>query len=132
MTVPDGLVAVTFRRALDALLPPGPPARTLALAGPGLPGAAADIVLVPQHPHTGEHWLPFGAAEVVPLAWDIWVYLAFGATIGDDPPPMAPGEPFRPDWGVFRSALARLPEVRRPWLRRIYDHVANHPYADPF
>ncbi len=50
IAVPDGLVADTFRRLLDALLPPGPPARTLALAGPGLPASVTDIALVPQHP----------------------------------------------------------------------------------
>jgi hypothetical protein len=60
MTVPDRLVADTFRLALDTLLPPGPPAKTLALAGPGLPVIGADIALVPQHPQTGEHWVPPG------------------------------------------------------------------------
>ncbi|MBO8196548.1 hypothetical protein ITI46_33695, partial [Streptomyces oryzae] len=48
VTVPDGLAADTFGRALDALLPPGPTAKRAALAGPGLPAPdpPADIVLV--------------------------------------------------------------------------------------
>ncbi|MFG2881845.1 hypothetical protein ACGFYV_05885 [Streptomyces sp. NPDC048297] len=37
VTVPDGMTARVFRRALDTLLPPGPPARRAVLAGPGLP-----------------------------------------------------------------------------------------------
>jgi len=140
VTVADGLVAGTFRGALDALLPWGTLAKTLALAGPGLADVATDIVLVPQHPQTGEHWRPSGTppadgpglgrdtAEGVLVAWDVWVCLAFG----DGWTPLLPPGPFRPDWGVFRSTLARLPEVRQPWLREIYDRVTNRPYAHPF
>lgn len=132
VTVPDGLVAGIFRRAVDALLPSGPPARKLALAGPDLAAVATNIVLVPQHPQTGEPWRPSSSAAFVPLAWDVWAYLAYGPTIYDEPSPLVPAGPFRPDWGVFRSALARLPEVRQPWLGAIYDHTTTHPYADPF
>lgn len=146
VTVPDGPVAGTFRRALDALLPPGPPARSLALVGPALPAITPDIALVPQHPQTGERWALTGAAAVVPLPWDIWAYLAFhhdrrpvpgaGTTPADarrdDPLPLMPCGPFRPDGDVFLSTLARLPEVRQPWLREIYDQVRRRPYADPF
>jgi hypothetical protein len=135
VNVADGLVAETFRTALNALLPWGALARTLAVAGPGRAAADADIVLVPQHPQTGEKWLPPGGGDatgVVPLTWDIWVYLAFGPAAGDEPAPLLPPGPFRPDWGVFRSELARLPEVRQSWLRAIYDRVANDPYAHPF
>lgn len=55
VTVPDGLIEEVFQRALDALLPAGPPARRAVLAGPGLPApdADADILLVPDHPQTG-------------------------------------------------------------------------------
>jgi hypothetical protein len=122
VSVPDGVVAGAFRQALNALLPWGTLARTLALAGPGLPDTAADILLVPEHPHTGEHWPASGA---VPVAWDVWVYLAYG----DDP---RPAGALRPDWGVFRSVLARLPEVRQPWLGALYDRVTTNPYAHPF
>jgi hypothetical protein len=133
VTVPEGLVARTFRQALDALLPWGKLARTLAVAGPGLAEGTADIVLVPRHPQTGETWMPSGdTIAVVPLAWDVWVYLAFGPALGDEPAPLLPAGTFRPDWGVFRSVLARLPEVRQPWLREIYDRVTNSPYAHPF
>ncbi|WP_051338347.1 hypothetical protein [Streptomyces flavidovirens] len=59
VAVPDGLVADTFGRALDALLPSGPMPKTVALAGPLLPHPAPelapDISLVPQHPQTGRH-----------------------------------------------------------------------------
>ncbi|MEV0394158.1 hypothetical protein [Polymorphospora rubra] len=146
VTVPDGLVADTFRRTLDALLPAGPAARTLALAGPGLPAVTVDIGLVPQHPQSGEDWAPSGSVDVVPLPWDVWAYLAFhhdrrpvpgaGAMPDDarrdDPLPLLPREPFRPDWYLFLSALARLPEVRQPWLREIYDRVSSRPYSPPF
>lgn len=77
VAVPDGPVADTFRRAVDALLPPGPPARTLGLAGPGLPAVTTDIALVPQHPQTGEHWALPGAAGPVPLPWGVWSHPAF-------------------------------------------------------
>lgn len=35
---------------------------------------------------------------------------------------------FQPDRKVFLHTLARLPAVRQPWLRRIYDRVRQHPY----
>lgn len=145
VVVPDGPVATAFAWALGTLLPPGPPRRHLALAGPGLPATTADIVLVPQHPQTGEVW-PSGAEATVPLAAGVWMYMAFsqerrlvpstGAMPDqvrrDDLPPLLPRSPFRPDWGVFLSTLARLPEVRRPWLRAIYDRVRDHRYSHPF
>ena len=151
VAVPDGLAADTFGRALDALLPPGPPARSAVLAGPGLPvpDPAPDLVVVPRHPQTGEVWQPPGGTgnrPVVPLAADVWVHLAFhrerpllpvtgglpDGVLRDDPPPMRPWGPFCPDSGVFLNTLARLPAVRRPWLRRIYDRVRDQPYTHPF
>lgn len=55
VTVPDGLTGEVFQRALDILLPAGPPTRRAVLAGPGLPApdADADILIVPNHPQTG-------------------------------------------------------------------------------
>jgi hypothetical protein len=143
VTVPDGPVADVFRRPVEALLPPGTPARTLAVAGPGLPGVTADLVLVPQHPQNGELWPAPGA---VPLAYDVWRYLAFhrerrpvpgaGAMPDearrDDPPPRQPPGPFRPDWGVFVATLARLPEADLPWLRELHERTRSRPYRDPF
>ncbi|WP_285629618.1 hypothetical protein [Actinoallomurus iriomotensis] len=142
VNLPDGLVAETFGPALDALLPPGPPARNLALAGPGR-STDADIALVPRHPRTGETW-PY-AGETVPLAAEVWAYLARhhdrrpvpGAgrwpddAWRDDPPPLLPSMRFRPDRRVFLRTLARLPEVRAPWLRAIYDRVGNRAPAHP-
>ena len=55
VTVPDGPVADTFRALLDQMLVAGPAARSLAPAGPGM-SAAADILLVPRHPQTGDPW----------------------------------------------------------------------------
>ncbi|MFE5082747.1 hypothetical protein [Streptomyces mirabilis] len=149
VAVPQGLLADTFGRALDALLPTGPPVRNVVLAGPGLPDpdrAASDIGLVPRHPQTGTSWQPSATVDTVPLAADVWMHLAFQrdrlpvpATGGmpegvfrDDPLPMHPWGAFRPDARAFLHTLARLPAVRRPWLRRIYDRVSNHPYARPF
>lgn len=107
VVVPDGHVADVFRRALNRLLPPGPPARDLVLAGPGLSATITDIALVPKHPETGEVW-PSGAEAVVPLAADVWMYMssnddrrlvpaASGMPDGvrrDDPPPLLPHSPF--------------------------------------
>ncbi|HEU5032583.1 MAG TPA: hypothetical protein VFV01_47220 [Spirillospora sp.] len=181
VAVPDGIVGDVFGRALDALLPAGPPAKSVALGGPGLPAAAADILLVPVHPQTGKPWrsppeaveafeaseaveasggvgsgwtsqsvqLALGGgtpARTVPLAADVWVRMAFPyeweriPVVGgmpedvwrDDPPPLLPIGPFRLDSGVFVRTLVRLPEVRLPWLRSIYDRVRQSPYSPPF
>ncbi|MEV0775043.1 hypothetical protein [Streptomyces sp. NPDC050428] len=153
VAVPDGLVAETFARALDALyglLPPGKPAtaKTVALAGPGLPApdSAPDILLVPRHPRTGETWQPSDGAATVPLAADVWTHLAFhreppmvpapgrlpDGVLRDDPLPRRPHSLFRPDRGVFLATLARLPAVRQPWLRGIYDRVREPWPAGPF
>ncbi|WP_235037195.1 hypothetical protein [Actinomadura sp. K4S16] len=147
VTVPDGLVAEVFRRPLDALLPPGPPAKTLALAGPGLPATTAEIALVPQHPQTDDTWKPSGTAAPVPLAANVWTYLAFcqppspapraGGIPADDArlddlPPLLPNGPFRPSGDVFLNTLARLSDVRQPWLRAIYEAVKTRPYSPPF
>ncbi|MFC4060974.1 hypothetical protein ACFOWE_21950 [Planomonospora corallina] len=145
VSVPEGPVAQVFRRAIDSLLPPEPPERHLVLAGPGLSAAITDIALVPRHPQTGEVW-PCDAGAVVPLSAGVWTYLAFNddrrlvpAAYGmpavvrrDDPPPLLPSSPFRPDGRVFLSTLERLAAVRQPWLRRIYDRVKDRPHMDPF
>ncbi|WP_311589031.1 hypothetical protein [Streptomyces gottesmaniae] len=100
VVVPDGPTAKMFRRALDALLPAGPPALRAVLAGPGCPtsGTDADLLLVPLHPQTGELWTPGGrttstssgtggataaptpgatANRSVPLPFGVWRWLAF-------------------------------------------------------
>ncbi|MFC9846465.1 hypothetical protein ACFWFF_06025 [Streptomyces sp. NPDC060223] len=101
---------------------------------------------MPRHPRTGNPWQPSGTAQVVPLPADVWTYLAFPGermpipatgvlpddVLRDDPLPMRPGRLFRPDWEVFLDSLARLPAVRQPWLRRIYDRVHDRPYDRPF
>jgi hypothetical protein len=146
VAVPAGLVADTFGRALDALLPAGPPVRKVALVGPGLPAHGPDIALVPRHPQTGAAWQPSGTAHTVALGADVWLWMAFqrgllpipatggmpDGVLRDDPLPPHPNGPFRPDSRVFLHALARLPAVRQPWLRGIYDRVQDHPYARPF
>lgn len=77
----DGPVADLFQRDLDAWRPPGPPPRTLALAGPGLT-ARADLLMVPRHPQTGEAWPVPGTA--VPVSAELWLWLA------NDKPPYLP------------------------------------------
>ncbi|GHJ42789.1 hypothetical protein Cs7R123_01310 [Catellatospora sp. TT07R-123] len=133
VAVAVGPTADVLRRALDALLPTGPTARILALAGPGLPEVAADIAVVPQHPQTGELWAPVRAPVAAPLSWEVWAYLAFhrerkpvpipAQAFRDDPPPRMPFWTFRPSRSVFLDTLVRLPGVREPWLRAIYDRV---------
>ncbi|MFD8500546.1 hypothetical protein [Amycolatopsis sp. NPDC059657] len=127
VTVPDGGVAELFRRALDGLLPAGAPAKTVALAGPGLPVPDADILLVPGEARPG----------CVALPPELWRSLAFpgkwppipatggfpDGVLRDDPPPAPARSLFEPDREIFLSTLARLPAVRQPWLREIYDRV---------
>nr|CEL14263.1 SCP1.217Ac, unknown, len: 381aa; flanked by inverted repeat at 217861-217881 and 219205-219225 (Score 56: 20/21 (95%) matches, 0 gaps) [Kibdelosporangium sp. MJ126-NF4] len=146
VTVPQGLLTRTFGHALARLLPHGPSARTVGLTGPGLPTPAADIALVPSHPLTGERWRPDSAMDTVPLAADVWLYLAHGGdglpipatgrlpdgVLRDDPLPSHPRSLFRPDPDVFVHTLGRLPEVDQPWLREIHDRVRTRPWADPF
>ncbi|TJZ54367.1 hypothetical protein FCH28_14590 [Streptomyces piniterrae] len=147
VAVPDGLVTVLFGNALDAHLPTGTPAKGLALAGPGLPAPdpAPDIFLVPRHPRTGAPWRPSSTARTVPLPAYAWAHLAFpgdglpvpvtgglpDGVLRDDPLPMRPLSRFQPDRMVFLDTLARLPAVRQPWLRSIYDRLrapGTHPF----
>ncbi|MEU7531704.1 hypothetical protein AB0A74_38635 [Saccharothrix sp. NPDC042600] len=86
-----------------------------------------------------------GGVAVVPLEAGVWAHLAFHQSrplppatggvpvdvIRDDPLPPHTGG-FRVDSHVFQHTLARLPAVREPWLRRIYDRVREHPYQPPF
>lgn len=148
VTLPDGPVTDLFGRAAAARLPRGPVAKSVALAGPGLPTSgtpapAPDIALVPRHPRTGEPWRPLSdATAVVPLAADVWAYLALpretsplpasgtlpDGVLRDDygyPPPDHPWGLFQPDEQVFRATLARLPAVRQPWLRALHDGRAR-------
>lgn len=98
-------------------------------------------MLVPQHPRTGLAWRPrCTSAKIVPLAAKVWAQLAFyrvqppfpvrgrlsdDVIRGDDPLPSVPKRLFVPDHEVFVYTLARLPTVREPWLRKIYDQVKN-------
>jgi hypothetical protein len=148
VAVPDELLAETFRRPLQTLLPDAATLKTLRLSGPGLPTVPCDLALVPQHPLSGEPWTPgpeaFTTAGCVPLDWDVWAYLAslhdpgpvtrarptrMGALdeleLRQKPVPLTPWAPFRVCRDTFLTTLARLPEVRRPWLRRIYDRVSD-------
>lgn len=128
-----GPVSELLGRTLATLLPCGEGATRLDLAGPGLGQPAAELVLVPVHPQTGEVWQPNGAAVAVPVDATLWADLAFpphrtrlpvvgGLPDGverDDPlpPHPLPG----PSSGAFRHTLARIPAVQEPWLRAIYD-----------
>ncbi|MFJ3205124.1 hypothetical protein [Streptomyces sp. NPDC086989] len=151
VTVPDGLTAEVFGRALDAMLPAGPPPRPAVLAGPGRPAPDGDagILLVPTHPQTGEVWAPAGdAAYRVPLPFGVWRWLAFpepdppvptsgglpdGVLRDDfDPPAPHPRHLFRADPEIFRQTLVRLPDVRSPWLRDILDNLTQYMRAGYF
>ncbi|MEU2736963.1 hypothetical protein ABZ656_16470 [Streptomyces sp. NPDC007095] len=145
VTVPDGIIAEVFQRALDALLPAGPSARRAVLAGPEQPApdTDADILLVPVHPQTGETWTPAdqaSSAYPVPLPFGVWLWLAFpepylpvpasggmpDGVLRDDPPAPHPHHLFRADPGAFHHTLVRLPAVRSPWLREILENLTQH------
>ncbi|MEH6374336.1 hypothetical protein V7793_08355 [Streptomyces sp. KLMMK] len=149
--VPNGLTTDVFQRALDTLLPAGPPTRRAALAGPGEPSpdAGVDILLVPVHPQTGQTWTPAGpaaSAYLVPLPLGVWLWLvspqphlptpASGVipqdVLRDDPPPPRPNYLFRADRGTFQHTLVRLPAVRSPWMRTILENLTQDRSADIF
>ncbi|MFI8952870.1 hypothetical protein ACIGO6_41300 [Streptomyces sp. NPDC053750] len=145
VSVPHGLAEEVFQRTLDALLSTDAPALRAALAGPDLPAPDTDagILLVPDHPQTGEVWDPAGgtSAHLVPLPFGVWLWLAFpepylpadpspealpGGVLRDDPPAPHPCQLFRIDSGVFQHTLARLPAARAPWLREILENVPKY------
>ncbi|MFJ7150363.1 hypothetical protein ACIQVT_19510 [Streptomyces sp. NPDC100445] len=149
--VPGGLTADVFQRALDALLPAGPPKRRAVLAGPGqvAPDAGVDIILVPTHPQTGQTWTPTGptaSAYPVPLPLEVWLWLVSPQSylpvpssgriprdvLRDDPLPPRPDHPFRADRETLQHTLVRLPAVRSPWLRTILGNVTSGASADLF
>jgi hypothetical protein len=151
LTVPDGLTAEVFQRALDALLPAGPPKRRAVLAGPGQPSpdAGVDILLVPIHPQTGRTWPPADpttSAYLVPLPLGVWLWLvspqpylpvpASGRlpqdVLRDDPLPPFPNYLFRADPGTFQHTLVRLPAARSPWLRTILTNLAQGTWTELF
>jgi hypothetical protein len=139
--ISDQQVAGIFRPTLDRLVGPvsTAPKRTLVLAGPGLPDPAGDFALVPEHPQTGEHWPVTQPVKPVPLAWDAWRHLAFhrdpkpvGRSVPllpEAPPALLPGHRLEPDGQIFLTVLARLPEVRQPRLRAIYDRGRPYSYS---
>jgi hypothetical protein len=147
LDVPGGLAADVFQRALDALLPVGPPEQRAALAGPRQPPEAdAGTLLVPAHPQTGQAWAPAGLAAsacLVPLPLGVWLWMASPQPQlvadriprdmgGDDPPLQCPDRPFTADPEAFRHALVRLPAVRSPWLRSILENLTHHTAAGLF
>jgi hypothetical protein len=142
MVIPDHQVAEVFRPTLDRLVGPASRGsqRALVPAGPGLRDPDGDFALIPQHPQTGELWPVAPPVKPVPLAWDAWRYLAFhrapkpvGRSVSVPPealPAQLPGYRFEPDGQIFLSVLARLPEVRQPRLRAIYER--GRPYSYTF
>ncbi len=138
-----GLLAETFARGAERVLP-GPVRKSVGLAGPGVPVAGDDIVLVPRDPVTGEPWRPEAEVPVAPLSAEVLAHLTEppetsplpasgtlppGVLRDDYPLPPLPGYFFEPDRRIFLSALARHPAVRRPRIRAVYDRVAagRHP-----
>lgn len=154
VTVPEGLTEEVFQRALDTLLPAGPPVRRAVLAGPGRPASDtdADFLLVPTHPQTGETWRPADPPNPatspysVPLPFGVWLWLAFpepylpvpasggmpDGVLRDDPPAPRPRHRFRADPGTFHNTLVRLPAVRSPWLREILEDLTPYMRARLF
>lgn len=145
VVVPNGLATDVFQRALDALLPVGPSERQAVLAGPGRPApdAGADILLVPEHPQTGQTWTSadlVATANPVPLPLGIWLWMVHPQehttvptsggipreVLSDDPLPPRPNRLFRADPGTFQHTLVRLPAARNSWLRKILENLAQY------
>ncbi|MFI6874978.1 hypothetical protein ACIBL6_16240 [Streptomyces sp. NPDC050400] len=145
VTVPGGLTADVFQRALDVMLPAGGPSRRAVLAGPGRPApdAGADILLVPTHPQTGLTWTPpdpTAAPHLVPLPLGIWLWLTSprpnlpipasgglpGGLLRDDPLPPRPNCLFHADPRTFQDTVARLPAARGRWLREILQKLPEY------
>jgi hypothetical protein len=141
VVIPDHQVAEIFRPALDRLAGQGGtgPERTLVLAGPGRADSGGDFALVPEHPQTGELWPVPPPEKPIPLAWDAWRHLAFyrapkpvGRSVPIPPealPALLPDRRFEPDGQIFLRVLARLPEVRQPRLRAVYDRGRPYSYT---
>ncbi|GLW75361.1 hypothetical protein Kpho02_76580 [Kitasatospora phosalacinea] len=139
VTLPAGPATELLGHAVARYLPPGPDARSVALAGPGLPEPwpRPDILLVPRHPVTGEPWRPPDReATVVPLDSGVWAYLTSpgetspmpvtgvlpkGVLRDDYPLPSRPWYLLKAHPGAFRDTLVRLPAIRDPRLRGCYD-----------
>ncbi|SMF79171.1 hypothetical protein SAMN02745830_06145 [Streptomyces sp. Amel2xC10] len=137
VSLPSGPVSELLGHAVGRCLSPGPEARTVGLAGPGIPAPRPrpDILLVPRHPLTGAPWRPSGdEGAVVPLDGGVWAYLAHpddetspvpatgvvpqGVLRDDYPLPPHPWCPLLPNRDAFRHTLVRLPAVRGPRLSR--------------
>ncbi|MFE5791225.1 hypothetical protein ACFQ8C_01485 [Streptomyces sp. NPDC056503] len=145
LALPAGPVAELFGRELTRLLPAGPPTRRVALAAPDLPEDRADVVLVPADRRTGEPTppkappaRPADAPVAVPVTARLWAGLALpaetspmplsgrppaGVLRDDYPLPDRPGRLRGPDRHTLRWTLSRMPEVRQPWLRALYDRI---------
>ncbi|MFE6103246.1 hypothetical protein ACFVQ4_25265 [Streptomyces laurentii] len=128
LELPGGYADLMVARALGRLLPGDGPARRVGLVGDRDP----DIAFVPYSAPDA------GTAIPVPLPDGIWACLALpgetsplpasgtlpdGVLRDDYPLPDHPTETVSPDRAVFLRTLARMPEVRRPWLRALYDRV---------
>ncbi|MFI5527643.1 hypothetical protein ACIA8O_03700 [Kitasatospora sp. NPDC051853] len=139
VTLPPGPVAELLGHAVARALPPGPDPLSVGLAGPGVPvpRPRPDVLLVPRHPGTGEPWRPTGPeATVVPLDSGVWAYLTSpgetspipatgvlpeGVLRDDYPPTPHPWHPLVPNSRAFHDTLVRLPAIRGPRLRRLFD-----------
>nr|WP_229352854.1 hypothetical protein [Streptomyces sp. UNOB3_S3] len=135
--LPDGPAFELLGHAVGRYLPAGPEARSVGLAGPGipLPRLRPDVLLVPRHPLTGAPWRPPGdEGAVVPLDSGVWAYLAHpgetspmpatgtlpeGVLRDDYPLPPRPWRPFTPHQGAFEDTLVRLPAIHASQLHRI-------------
>ncbi|MGY3678243.1 hypothetical protein [Streptomyces sp. TE33382] len=137
--LPAGPVAELLGHAVDRCLPAGPGARSVGLAGPGIPPPRPRpaILLVPLHPLTGAPWRPPGdEGAVVPLDSGVWAYLAHpgetsptpatgvlpeGVLRDDYPLSQRPWYPLMPNRRAFADTLVGLPAIRTPELGRYRD-----------
>ncbi|WP_234435543.1 hypothetical protein [Streptomyces sp. NRRL F-2747] len=128
----SGAVASVLPAAVPAGAPAGLPARTLGLAGPGIPvpRTAPDILLVPRHPLTGEPWRPpSGAPAVVPLDTGVWAYLAHPAETSPIPATgTLPAGVLRDDYPVRHRPKWRLEIHRRAFADTLARLTAVRPH----
>lgn len=129
LVVADPRLTTYLADSLAAFSPADGPIADVVLAGPSLPTTATGLALAPVDPRTGRVW---GDGHA-PLAGAVWKQVSEPNTRKQpprvegwhEPEPDLPTRRFTPDRDVFLHVLARLPQVREPWLLTVHEEVSR-------